>query len=67
MSLHNTVANKNTPCYRCTKSTTEFSKWPGSVTILFKFNIGWEYSIEYVEKRMDKSLIPNFFDKILTK
>jgi hypothetical protein len=49
MSLHEMVCNKPRPCYKCTESLELLS---GD-----KFHIGWEYQIEYVEKRIN--LLPN--------
>jgi hypothetical protein len=49
MSLHTMVCNKPRPCYKCTESINLPS---GD-----KFHIGWEYQIDYVEKRL--SLLPN--------
>ena len=64
MSLHNTVANKKRPCYYCKESVSNFTKVLGC-TICGDFHLGWEYSIEYVEKRVPKHLISMFFDKHL--
>jgi hypothetical protein len=49
MSLHNVVCNKPRPCYVCTESLALPS---GD-----KFHIGWEYQLDYVEKRIN--LLPN--------
>jgi len=49
MSLHQMVCNKPRPCYKCTESIELLS---GD-----KFHIGWEYQIDYVEKRMN--VLPN--------
>ena len=49
MSLHNTVCNKPRPCYVCLETISLIS---GD-----KFNIGWEYQIDYVENRLN--ILPN--------
>ena len=64
MSLHNTVANKKRPCYYCKKSVKNHTQVMGG-TICGDFNIGWEYPIDYVEKRVPKHLISTFFEKYL--
>jgi hypothetical protein len=64
MSLHNTVANKKRPCYYCKRSVRNNTKEIGG-TICGDFNIGWEYSISYVENRVPKHLISIYFEKHL--
>lgn len=49
MSLHEMVCNKPRPCYKCTESLILVSG--------YQFHIGWEYSIEYVENRINS--LPN--------
>ncbi len=49
MSLHETCCNKPRPCYKCTESLTLPSG--------YKFHIGWEYLIDYVEARINS--LPN--------
>lgn len=49
MSLNTMVCNKPRPCYKCVESI--------SLPSGDNFHIGWEYQIDYVEKRM--SVLPN--------
>lgn len=49
MSLHQMVCDKPRPCYKCTETLVLVS---GDT-----FHIGWEYQIDYVEKRIN--LLPN--------
>ena len=63
MSLNSIVANKKSPCYRCTCSVNETTKILGSA-VCGTFHIGWEYQLNYVENRVPKSLISRFFNKI---
>jgi len=62
MSLHQTVCNKPKPCYECTESIVLPS---GD-----RFHIGWEYQIDYVEKRLnvlpDKKMVLETNFKLLT-
>ncbi len=52
MSLHETVCNKERPCYKCIESINTMVDYYGMQQLRDKFNIGWEYSISYVESRI---------------
>jgi hypothetical protein len=52
MSLHETVSNKERPCYKCIESINTMVDYYGMQQLRDKFNIGWEYSISYVESRI---------------
>lgn len=59
MSLYNLVANKKRPCYYCRANIFNHQQISGT------FNLGWEYSVEQVEKNVPKHLISTFFKKFL--
>ena len=56
MSLYEMVCNKPRPCYKCIESISNMSEIYGIQQLRDKFNIGWEYSIEYVESRIKSQI-----------
>jgi len=58
MSLHTFVSNKQKPFYRCVKSVHAFEEQG----VNDRFNIGWEYPKDYVEKRVEKHLLTKYFN-----
>lgn len=63
MSLFMMVCNKERPCYKCKESVKAMTTVMGG-TITDDFHLQWEYSIEYVEKRVPKHLIDTYFKKL---